>query len=212
MYFHIQSEIYFRIGGESLQVVVNNYVVLWFKGKELNMVFGLQLSFSRFGSTVNFWVMGPIYKWMANYYSGFECLGVTLFIGLYIYSFTICSSLYCYISFILFLQWYVGLCSSCYDLFRIIIMWYNIGLDGLQGWENTWTTRRKCEWRAIPSFWYQTFQISILVTFSNLCGLLFSNLSIYSLGKVSSKSCVFLLFNIITIIDYFDCFRQSMIF
>lgn len=62
-------------------MVVNNYVVLWFKGKELNMVFGLQLSFSRFGSTVNFWVMEPIYKWVATYFVGYERLGVTLFIG-----------------------------------------------------------------------------------------------------------------------------------
>lgn len=45
------------------------------------MVFGLQLSFSRFGSTVNFWVMEPIYKWVSNYYSGYEQLGVTLFVG-----------------------------------------------------------------------------------------------------------------------------------
>lgn len=66
-----------------MQVAVNNYVVLWFKGKELNMVFGLQLSFSRFGSTVNFWVMEPIYKYVGNYYHGYEQLGVVLFLGLY---------------------------------------------------------------------------------------------------------------------------------
>lgn len=72
---------FFRIGGESLQVAVNNYVVLWFKGKELNMVFGLQLSFSRFGSTVNFWVMEPVYSWVSNYFVGYERLGVSLFLG-----------------------------------------------------------------------------------------------------------------------------------
>ena len=37
----------FSIGGESLCVVQNNYAVIWFKEKELNMVFGLQLSFAR---------------------------------------------------------------------------------------------------------------------------------------------------------------------
>lgn len=42
----------FGIGAESLAVAQNNYAVLWFKGKELNMVFGLQLSFARVGSTV----------------------------------------------------------------------------------------------------------------------------------------------------------------
>lgn len=81
----------FGIGGESLQVAVNNYVVLWFNGKELNMVFGLQLSFSRFGSTVNFWVMEPIYRWVANYYGGYEKLGVALFIA----SMTCLGSLIC---------------------------------------------------------------------------------------------------------------------
>ena len=35
------------MGGESLAVAQNTYAVSWFKGAELNMVFGLQLSFSR---------------------------------------------------------------------------------------------------------------------------------------------------------------------
>lgn len=70
-----------RIGAESLAVAQNNYAVLWFKGKELNTVFGLQLSFARVGSTVNFWVMGPIYNWAQQVFSGFEGLGLALFIG-----------------------------------------------------------------------------------------------------------------------------------
>ena len=42
------SLVYFiRIGGESLAVAQNTYAVKWFQGRELNMVFGLQLSFSR---------------------------------------------------------------------------------------------------------------------------------------------------------------------
>ncbi len=40
-------EISFSLGGESLAVAQNTYAVSWFKGRELNMVFGLQLSFSR---------------------------------------------------------------------------------------------------------------------------------------------------------------------
>jgi len=36
-----------RIGGENLGVAQNTYAVRWFNGRELNMVFGLQLSFSR---------------------------------------------------------------------------------------------------------------------------------------------------------------------
>ncbi|CAH2243989.1 jg18512 [Pararge aegeria aegeria] len=81
----------FGIGGESLQVAVNNYVVVWFKGKELNMVFGLQLSISRFGSTVNFWIMESVYQWVATYYAGYERLGMALFIA----SLTCLGSLIC---------------------------------------------------------------------------------------------------------------------
>lgn len=71
----------FGIGGESLAVAQNNYAVLWFKGKELNMVFGLQLSFARVGSTVNFMVMEPIYGWVNNYYKGYMCTGITLLLA-----------------------------------------------------------------------------------------------------------------------------------
>jgi MFS family permease len=37
----------FGIGGESLAVAQNTYAVSWFKGKELNMVFGFQVRISR---------------------------------------------------------------------------------------------------------------------------------------------------------------------
>eukprot|EP00088_Acartia_fossae_P043034 TRINITY_DN4526_c0_g1_i11.p1 TRINITY_DN4526_c0_g1~~TRINITY_DN4526_c0_g1_i11.p1 ORF type:complete len:594 (+),score=70.30 TRINITY_DN4526_c0_g1_i11:122-1903(+) len=56
----------FGIGGESLAVAQNTYAVAWFKGKELNMVFGFQLSIARVGSTVNFLAMGPLYSWIRN--------------------------------------------------------------------------------------------------------------------------------------------------
>lgn len=71
----------FGIGAESLAVAQNNYAVLWFKGKELNMVFGLQLSFARVGSTVNFLVMEPIYKYVNQWYTGHMCIGVVLLIA-----------------------------------------------------------------------------------------------------------------------------------
>lgn len=45
------------------------------------MVFGLQLSFARVGSTVNFWVMEPIYRLVNKEYNGYECLGIALFIA-----------------------------------------------------------------------------------------------------------------------------------
>lgn len=68
------------IGGESLAVAQNNYAVLWFKGKELNMVFGLQLSISRVGSTVNFWVMSALYD-LVQGLNGTNALGLVLFLG-----------------------------------------------------------------------------------------------------------------------------------
>ncbi|KAH8341394.1 hypothetical protein KR059_005840 [Drosophila kikkawai] len=71
----------FGIGAESLAVAQNSYAVLWFKGKELNMVFGLQLSVARFGSTVNFWIMQPLYGYVSKSYSGYTGLGVALFLA-----------------------------------------------------------------------------------------------------------------------------------
>uniref|UniRef100_A0A1L8DE70 Lysosomal dipeptide transporter MFSD1 n=2 Tax=Nyssomyia neivai TaxID=330878 RepID=A0A1L8DE70_9DIPT len=71
----------FGIGAESLAVAQNNYAVLWFKGKELNMVFGLQLSFARLGSTVNFLVMEPVYKYVNQFYRGHMCAGVVLLLA-----------------------------------------------------------------------------------------------------------------------------------
>jgi len=44
----------FGIGGESLAVAQNTYAVLWFKEKELNLVFGLQLSMARIVSLCRF--------------------------------------------------------------------------------------------------------------------------------------------------------------
>lgn len=45
------------------------------------MVFGFQLSFARLGSTINFWVMNPIYRQVSKYYSGPTCLGIVLFLA-----------------------------------------------------------------------------------------------------------------------------------
>lgn len=42
------------VGGESLAVAQNTYAVNWFKGKELNLVFGLQLSMARLVRTPEF--------------------------------------------------------------------------------------------------------------------------------------------------------------
>lgn len=77
----IAGRFIFGVGAESLAVAQNNYAVLWFKGKELNMVFGLQLSFARIGSTVNFQTMEPIYKFVGNYFTTYEQIGVVLYLA-----------------------------------------------------------------------------------------------------------------------------------
>uniref|UniRef100_A0A672FX47 Lysosomal dipeptide transporter MFSD1 n=1 Tax=Salarias fasciatus TaxID=181472 RepID=A0A672FX47_SALFA len=73
----------FGIGGESLAVAQNTYAVNWFKGKELNLVFGLQLSMARLGSTVNMNIMGWVYSRVmdATGSPGHTTLGASLMIA-----------------------------------------------------------------------------------------------------------------------------------
>ncbi|XP_072111549.1 lysosomal dipeptide transporter MFSD1 isoform X1 [Mobula birostris] len=73
----------FGIGGESLAVAQNTYAVSWFKGKELNLVFGLQLSMARLGSTVNMNIMEWIYSRAAVMVgcTGYKTLGISLMIA-----------------------------------------------------------------------------------------------------------------------------------
>ncbi|XP_005930097.1 major facilitator superfamily domain-containing protein 1 isoform X1 [Haplochromis burtoni] len=73
----------FGIGGESLAVAQNTYAVNWFKGKELNLVFGLQLSMARVGSTVNMNIMGWIYNRVTDAVGspGHTVLGASLLIA-----------------------------------------------------------------------------------------------------------------------------------
>ncbi|KAI5093026.1 major facilitator superfamily domain-containing protein 1 [Silurus meridionalis] len=71
------------IGGESLAVAQNTYAVNWFKGKELNLVFGLQLSMARVGSTVNMNIMSWVYDQMKGLLgrTGHYTLGTALMIA-----------------------------------------------------------------------------------------------------------------------------------
>ncbi|KAL2095944.1 hypothetical protein ACEWY4_008092 [Coilia grayii] len=73
----------FGIGGESLAVAQNTYAVNWFKGKELNLVFGLQLSMARLGSTVNMNIMGWVYDHIKDFMdsAGHTTLGISLMIA-----------------------------------------------------------------------------------------------------------------------------------
>ncbi|XP_025191928.1 major facilitator superfamily domain-containing protein 1-like [Melanaphis sacchari] len=79
----ILGRLIFGIGGESLAVAQNNYAVLWFKGKELNMVFGFQISFARVGSTVNFIVMEPLYRYVKKQISvpNYQSLSIVLLVA-----------------------------------------------------------------------------------------------------------------------------------
>ena len=52
----------FGTGEESLALAQNTYAVNWFKGSQLNSVFGLQLSMARNGSTVTISLMGWLYS------------------------------------------------------------------------------------------------------------------------------------------------------
>lgn len=72
----------FGIGGESLAVAQNTYAVSWFKNKELNLVFGLQLSLSRVGSTVGLNVVAPLYDALKGLnISGHTLLGLVMFVA-----------------------------------------------------------------------------------------------------------------------------------
>ena len=76
------SRFVFGIGGESLAVAQNTYASVWFKGDILNMVFGLQTSIARVGSTVNFQVVGPLFRKMKDIYpESHTALGWTLLIA-----------------------------------------------------------------------------------------------------------------------------------
>lgn len=71
----------FGIGGESLASAQNAYAVAWFFGKELNFVFGLQLSFARVGSIVCMNTILLIYKSLDPSMTGPHKIGITLLIA-----------------------------------------------------------------------------------------------------------------------------------
>lgn len=75
------SRFIFGIGGESLAVAQNTYASVWFRGNILNMVFGLQLSIARVGSTANFQVVGPLFEALNKTMENHAALGWTLMIA-----------------------------------------------------------------------------------------------------------------------------------
>lgn len=83
IYVMLAGRFIFGLGGENLAVAQNAYVVSWFKGAELNMVFGLLLSVSRVGSTVNMNTLGQIYDALkkAHIKPPYVRLAICLWIG-----------------------------------------------------------------------------------------------------------------------------------
>lgn len=71
----------YGLGGESLSVAQNTYVVSWFKERELNTVFGFQITVSRTGSTLALITMRFVYDSLRPYYSLQLALGYTLLIA-----------------------------------------------------------------------------------------------------------------------------------
>jgi len=76
-YLALVGRFVFGLGGESLTVAQNTYTARWFEGKQLALAFGLVLSFSRIGSSVNF-VVTPMLTDMgvpaAIWFGGGTCI------------------------------------------------------------------------------------------------------------------------------------------
>lgn len=71
----------YGLGGESLSVAQNTYVVSWFQGSLLNAVFGLQITVSRAGSTLALVTMEPIYNATRIHNEPRDALGYTFLIA-----------------------------------------------------------------------------------------------------------------------------------
>jgi len=65
------GRVVFGLGGESMSVAQSAIVTVWFKGKELAMALGVNLSVSRLGSVINANTVPPLY---ADYSLGFALL------------------------------------------------------------------------------------------------------------------------------------------
>lgn len=55
------GRVVFGLGGESMSVAQSAIVTVWFKGKELAMALGVNLSVSRLGSVINANTVPPLY-------------------------------------------------------------------------------------------------------------------------------------------------------
>ncbi|CAG2115660.1 unnamed protein product [Medioppia subpectinata] len=66
----------FSLGSDNLTLIGYMRAIKWFPENELNFVFGMQLSVNRFGSTINFIAMEPLYNYVNQYILGYQCLGI----------------------------------------------------------------------------------------------------------------------------------------
>lgn len=73
----------FGMASDVIAIVQGNYAIAWFKTTDLNLVFGIQLTLSRLGSTVNYWVMEPLYQWAKGSFKEYEAIGMAILIGKY---------------------------------------------------------------------------------------------------------------------------------
>ena len=75
----------FGVGVGTISVAQKSYAVLWFEDKYLNTVFGVVSCFESAVETINFMALEPLYKYINQWYTGHNCLGVVMLI-----SFTVC--------------------------------------------------------------------------------------------------------------------------
>lgn len=80
----IAGRVVFGLGGESLSVSQSAVISQWFKGKELAMALGFNLSVSRLGSVVNGLVVPTIYN--DNHMNR---LGIALLVGFFVCVFSL---------------------------------------------------------------------------------------------------------------------------
>ncbi|CAG2171327.1 unnamed protein product, partial [Oppiella nova] len=66
----------FSLGSDNLTLIGYMRAIQWFPESELNFVFGMQLSVNRFGSTISFIAMEPLYNYVNQYITAYKCLGV----------------------------------------------------------------------------------------------------------------------------------------
>lgn len=71
----------YGLGGESLSVAQNTYVVAWFQGRELNVVFGLQVAVSRAGSALAYNIIQQLFESISKDYSSKTALSYVLMIA-----------------------------------------------------------------------------------------------------------------------------------